>query len=157
MATITGWAPVGEAISLRDAIDRLLERSVLEHRPATGRQEQHAVAQSQRLPVDVYETPHECVVRTWAPGMRAEQIAIDWNQGVLSIRGTLPPTEPGGQQIAWRARELPSGDFAVAIPLSGQFDVERAQAALDAGVLTLHIPKTAAAQPKVIRVGTPTG
>jgi HSP20 family protein len=153
MATITPWAPVGEAISLRDAIDRLLEQSVLQHRPAADRGGPQTAQQPLRLPVDVYETPRECVVRAWAPGLTADQLSIEWNQGVLSVRGTLPQAEPGEESVSWHTRELPRGRVAVDVPLPGQIDVDQAQATLDAGVLTLRIPKARAAQPKTIRVG----
>lgn len=153
MAIITSWAPVGEAISLRDAIDRLLEQSVLQHRPGTERTGPRIDQQALRLPVNVYETPRECVVRVWTPGLTADQLSIEWNQGLLSIRATLPQLAPSDESVTWHARELPHGRAAVEVPLPGQLDVERAQALLDAGVLTLRIPKAEAAQPKTIRVG----
>ncbi|HEY7294478.1 MAG TPA: Hsp20/alpha crystallin family protein [Dehalococcoidia bacterium] len=149
MATISSWAPVGEAISLRDAIDRLVERSFLQPRGGDGAQ---TGRQALRMPVDVYETPHEFVIRGWAPGVKPDGLSITWNQGVVTISGTIPASEPSGERVVWHTRELHQGEVAASIALPGQFDVEKAEAAFDAGVLTLRIPKAESAQPKVIRV-----
>ncbi len=150
MATITGWSPVGEPIALRDAIDRLFESSVLQPRranTATGNG-----GQVWRMPMDVYETAHEIVVRAWLPGVRPENLEITWDQGTLTIRGSVADVQPGEQQVAWHARELFHGEARATVALPGQLDVEKADASLEDGVLTLRVPKAEAARPRQIRV-----
>jgi HSP20 family protein len=137
-------------MSLREAMDRLFEQSVLRPRQTGGAGQ--AAQQAWRIPLDVYETPHELVIRGWAPGVKADDLAITADQGTLSIRGRIAPPATGDQQVVWHARELFSGDIYATVALPPTVDVDRAEAGSEAGVLTLRIPKAEAARPKRIRV-----
>jgi len=149
VSSVTNWSPFSEALPLRDVMDRLLEQSVLRPRQAgNGRSQQPAW----RMPMDVYETPHEFVLRAWAPGIKPDELSITWDQGTLSIRGTIPNPYPDKQQAVWHARELYYGDVFATVSLPGTVDVDKAEASFDAGVLTLRLPKAEAARPKQIRV-----
>ena len=150
MATISTWTPAAEGMSLRDAMDRLLEQSFLRPRPATN----GGTQQAWRMPLDVYETPHEFFIRAWAPGVRPDDLAITWDQGTLSIRGTIASPYAPDQQVTWHARELFHGDVYATVGLPGTVDVDKADAKFEAGVLTLRVPKADAARPKRIRVNT---
>jgi HSP20 family protein len=131
-------------------MDRLLEQSFLRPRQASNGSQ--SSAQGWRMPLDIYETPHEFVVRGWAPGVKADDLTITWDQGTLSVRGTIAGPAVNEQQVVWHARELYSGEVYASIALPSTVDVDRAEASFDAGVLALRIPKAEAARPKRIRL-----
>jgi HSP20 family protein len=151
VATINGWGPTGDAVSLREAMDRLLEQSFLRPRQAGSG---NGGSQAWRMPLDVFETPHEFVIRAWAPGIKADELAITWDQGTLAIRGTIPNAYGNESPVTWHARELYQGEVYASVGLPPTIDVDKAQANYDAGVLTLRIPKAEAARPKRIRLQT---
>src|SRR5205085_1096257 len=72
VATISGWRPAGDAVSLREAMDRLLEQSVL--RPRQAGNGAQGAPQDWRMPPDVSETAQECTIRACAPAVATASV-----------------------------------------------------------------------------------
>ena len=146
---ITQWSPFSEFVSLRDAMDRLFNESMVR---SNGTQVRNGVTP----PYDLYETEDGLTFRFAMPGVRPEDVEITFNQGTLSVKGTYP--QPGEEQKTWiwHARGLPwTGEFQFAFRLPSAIDADRAEANFEHGVLTLSLPKAEAAKPKRIAIASP--
>lgn len=147
---ITQWNPFSEFVSLREAMDRLFNESLVRSNGALGRS-------GVTPPYDLYETEDGLTFRFAMPGIRPEDVDITVNQGTLSVKGTYTPW--GGEEQKnwiWHVRGLPqSGEFQYAFRLPAAVDADRAEAHFEHGVLTLTLPKAEAARPKRIAIAAP--
>ncbi|MBX6314284.1 MAG: Hsp20/alpha crystallin family protein [Isosphaeraceae bacterium] len=141
------WDPFREAISLRDAMNSLLQESFI--RPS-GLMAGGAIA----LPLDVCETENEFVVKASLPGVRPEDVQITVHGDTLTIRGEAKAEEEKKGET-WHLRERRFGPFQRTLSLTTPVDSDKAQAHFEHGVLTLTLPKAEAAKPKQIKIGGP--
>ena len=143
---IERWEPFREAISLRDAMNTLLQESFV--RPS-GLLGQDGTAS---FPIDVSETEDEYVVRASLPGVKPEEVQITVHGDTLTIRGESKAEEEGKGEH-WHLRERRFGAFERSLTLPTPVNPDRAQARYEHGVLTLTLPKAEAAKPRQIKIG----
>jgi HSP20 family protein len=148
MAEVVRWDPFREAVSLREAMDRLFEDSFT---PARRQQNGNSGERMMRLPLDAYVTPEEIVILANMPGVKPEAVEITIEGDTLTIRGERQrPLE----NVDYVMQERPFGKFQRTLNINIPVDANRAEARYENGLLTLIIPKAEAAKPKVIQVGT---
>jgi HSP20 family protein len=99
------------------------------------------------LALNVREEDEAFVIQALTPSLRPEDIQIQMADDIITIEGHFPETE--GEYLL---RELPVGDFRRTLHLPAPVDAEKAEARLEAGVLTLRLPKSEVARTKTIRV-----
>jgi HSP20 family protein len=150
---VTRWDPFAEAMSLRDAMNRLFETSVV--RPTSWAGVATNVGQS--FPLNIYTRDENLIVEALLPGVSPEDVQVSVDQGVLSIaakRQGVPATDgqESAQQPGWYLREIVAGQFRRAFSLPFPVDADKAQATYTDGVLTLTLPKAEAARPRQIRI-----
>lgn len=145
--TRTGFSPLRDFMSLRDNMDRLFEDrwvspgSWLTWSPGTN-----------YLPLDIFETSDDMVVRAVLPGVAPEGIDIQFQGGVLTLRAKSEATElPEGAN--WLVQEVTPGEYIRQVTLPRSIDADKAETTFEHGILTLTLPKTADAKPKQIKVG----
>jgi HSP20 family protein len=146
---VTRWDPFAEAMSLRDAMNRLFETSVV--RP--GQWGAQAGGNWQAFPVNIYAREESLVVEALLPGISPEDVQVTVDRGVLSIgakRHGWQPDQDQGQ--SWFLHEITSGEFKRSFSLPFPVDTEKSNANYSNGVLTLTLPKAEAARPKQIRI-----
>jgi HSP20 family protein len=100
--------------------------------------------------VDIHEEGDELVLVADMPGVKAEDVDVRFEDGVLTIHGPVPPRWP--EQGEFLLYEYGVGDFYRTFRVSEQIDASRIQAEYADGVLTLHLPKTESAKPRKIEV-----
>jgi HSP20 family molecular chaperone IbpA len=100
--------------------------------------------------VDIVETSEELTIRADVPGVKSDAIEIDFEDGVLTIRGKVAPRY--GENINFLAREYGVGDFHRTFQVSEQINAAGIHAECADGVLTVHLPKAEAAKPRKIEV-----
>ncbi len=147
----TRWDPFRDAMSLREAMDRLLEQSVISPRGGTS------ARGGLTLPIDLWETSDSLVARVPLPGAKPEAVDIDVNGNVLTIRAQLPgaadeDSQAPGQGVRWIYRELPRGEAQRSLELPVAVDADGATARFADGLLVLTLPKAQAARPRRITV-----
>jgi HSP20 family protein len=145
-----GLTPLRDFMSLRDAMDRFLDDRWVSPGPWLTFA---GAGSTQSLPIDVYETPDDIVVRALVPGVKPEHIDIQYQGGMLTLRTKVEPLELE-QGAMGLVNEISAGQAVRQISLPRTIDVERATTGFDNGVLTLTLPKTADAKPKQIKVGS---
>ena len=144
------WSPFSEMVSLRDAMNQLLEGSFI--RPGTFL---GAGATSYSFPLNVYQTQDELKVEALLPGVSEEDVQVDIHQGVLTIAAKRHGWEPTESQ-SWFVREIYPGQFTRSLSLPFPVEVDQVAAHFTNGVLTLTLPKAEVAKPKRIQIGTGT-
>lgn len=93
------------------------------------------------LPVDVYQTPTEIVIRTFVAGVRPDEVAVSISRDMVVIEGAREErSEASGPDYV--AQELFWGTFSRTIMLPGEVDVDGAQATSKDGLLTIVLPKS---------------
>lgn len=93
-----------------------------------------------QLPVDVYQTPNEIVVRTFVAGVRPDEINLSLSRDMVVIEGAREEREQTPDQDYF-IRELFWGSFSRTILLPVEVDVDNASASSKDGLLTLVLPK----------------
>ncbi|HEV8190070.1 MAG TPA: Hsp20/alpha crystallin family protein [Ktedonobacterales bacterium] len=139
------WDPFRDIVSLREAMDRLIQDSFV--RPAGS------LLQGSRggVPLDVMEKDNSYVVRASLPGIKPEDVQITVQGNTVTIRGEIG-AEQERQDENWIVRERRSGAYFRSFTLPSQVDSSKATARYENGVLVLELPKAEAAQPRRIQV-----
>ncbi len=103
-------------------------------------------------PLDVYETPEETLILVELPGVDAGRVELSVTGNVLTARGTKQTDQ--ALEPFLRARERRFGAFSVQVPLPSSVDFDAARAEAREGVLTIHLPKRKAEEPRTIPIQT---
>lgn len=130
--------------SLRQTMDRLFDDSFF-RAPA------RLFDDDGTLPVDISENEKELVVRASLPGFNKDEIDVNVNEGVLSIKGQHSEEHEEKSERFYR-RERTFGAVSRRIALPGIVADADVNAELKNGVLTLKIPLPEKAQPKQIEI-----
>jgi HSP20 family protein len=142
---IERWNPLHDMVSLRDAMNALLQDSFVRPGAAPG------AGGIATLPLDVHETDAEFVIKASLPGVKPEEVQITVHGDTVTVRGeTKAEEEKKGQ--TWHLRERRQGSFQRSVSLATPIDSDKAQARFEHGVLTLTLPKSEKARPKQIKV-----
>jgi HSP20 family protein len=157
------WDPFNEALSLRDAMNHLYENAVLQ--PSWWDGGQHRGSEGFAPAMDVRETQDDYLVEVNLPGVKPEDVDVEFHQGVLTIKGEMKSEEPagrqagqqggqqsGGQRHNYSVRERRWGRFFRSVTLPTNIDANKVQANFEHGVLTLTIPKAEETKARKIQV-----
>ena len=98
---------------------------------------------------DIVGTDDELVLFGDLPGVTKDSLEIRFENGELSIEGNVLPRHADREFLYG---EYGIGDFRRSFTISETVDAEKISAELNSGVLTLHLPKAAAAKPRKIAV-----
>jgi HSP20 family protein len=142
------WEPWNDLMSLREAMDRLFEESVV--RPRDG---WLAPLGAESLAVDMYETDDEVVVKTAVPGVKSEDIDVSITGDVLTIKGETKAEEKV-EKANYIRQEHRHGVFSRSLSLPSTVVADKATAEFENGVLILTLPKAEEVKPKTIQVKT---
>ncbi|WP_069801499.1 Hsp20/alpha crystallin family protein [Thermogemmatispora onikobensis] len=145
MVDIIRYDPFREVISLRDAINRLFEESVV----APVWRWDEAVA---TIPINVRENEHGYQVQAQIPGVKPEQLEVNVSGNTLTLKAEVPREEKEEQRGQWHVREIRSGSFARTITFPKDIDSGKTEARYENGLLTVNVPFGEASKPKKIRV-----
>jgi HSP20 family protein len=145
MASLIKWEPFPDLVSLRDAMGRFFEESVVRW-PGSP-----TVLGGEALAIDMYETEDSVVVTTSLPGVNPEDIDITITGNVLTIKGETN-VEKKVEEGDYLRQERRSGAFQRSVVLPETVLADQTEATYEKGVLTLSIPKTEEAKPKTIKV-----
>jgi HSP20 family protein len=153
MSNLTRWEPASEFMTLRDAMDRLFDDAVT--RPfSLGR---NGGSTWSSLPIDMYQTNDDVVVKAVVPGIRPDQVQINVTGDVLTIRGEVSQEEERTSSAqrkdrAWHIREHRLGSFERAVALPVNVVSDKATAEFENGILTITLPKAEEVKPKTISI-----
>jgi HSP20 family protein len=104
-------------------------------------------------PIDVLEWDQEYTIECDAPGLNAHEIDLSYEAGNLRLHGKVSPRY--SQDVQFITQEYGVGNFdrVIALGRLAEFvDMDRLSAEYHDGVLTIHLRKLAAAQPRKVKV-----
>lgn len=145
------WEPLRDMMSLRDAMERMIQESFV--RPVGS----ILPAMRGAMPLDVIDRGDAFEIRASLPGIKPEDVQITVQGDVLTIRGATTSEQErkddhGRDDENWILRERRSGSFYRSLTLPAPLDAERATARFEQGVLVLEIPKAETAKARQIPV-----
>ena len=144
MATISRWDPFQDVLSLREAMNQLVEESFV--RPTAGQSGQNFVPA-----LDLSETPEGYLVEAALPGVKPEDVEVTVENNVLTIKGETRQ-ETDSKQRNFHRIERRFGSFQRTIGLPTTVKADAIKADLTNGVLRLEIPKAEEVKPRKISV-----
>ncbi len=100
--------------------------------------------------VDILERADELLVLADLPGAKKDQIDIDFEKGVLTLRAAVPLRQSKDQQ--YLVHEYGVGDYYRTFKIGETIDPKGIAAEYANGVLTLHLPKAESLKPRKIAV-----
>jgi HSP20 family protein len=102
-------------------------------------------------PVDIYETENELVVKADVPEVDPKNVAIQMENGTLTLKGERR-FEDQGNGRGFHRIERGYGSFVRAFSLPDTVDPDKVKADYRNGVLTITLPKKEVAKPKTVNV-----
>lgn len=105
-------------------------------------------------PLDATETENAYVVIVDLPGIKRENIKLNYDRGVLTVTGTRESDKESNGNDLFYVRERPLGTFSRSVRFARDVDADKIDATLDHGVLTITVHKAATALPRQIEVKT---
>ncbi len=103
------------------------------------------------VPLDVVQDGDSIVIHGTLPGVKAEDISVTIDDGVLEIKAESK-TDHEEQNGSYLIRERRAGKFHRVIRLPDSVDADKAETRYEDGVLTVRLPKVEARKAKVLEV-----
>ena len=98
---------------------------------------------------DIWETEDELILYGDMPGVKSENLDIQFENNQLVIHGRACPRYEGRKFVH---AEYGIGDFHRSFTIGETIDASKISAELSGGVLTLHLPKSEKVKPRKIKV-----
>jgi len=150
MTIVRRASPLGELVSLRQAMDRLFEDSFVRPRSwAFGAFDTYG------FPVDVTDGVDKLTVEASLPGFKPDEVEVTVENGNLSIHAESQ-SERGQRDGERLMQEIRRGTLSRTIALPTGIEPDKATARFEHGVLKLEIPKAETVKPRQIRISSTT-
>ncbi|HTO75922.1 MAG TPA: Hsp20/alpha crystallin family protein [Thermoanaerobaculia bacterium] len=143
MVDLVSWDPYREFRNLARRFDRAFS-------PAPSRDEEVSLG-SWMPPVDIAEDKDRITLTAELPGFRQDQIEIQMEGGVLTLRGERRFEDASDGKNFHRV-ERSYGQFVRSFTLPNNVDRERIQASFSDGLLEISMPKREDAKPRQIKI-----
>ena len=145
---LTRWEPARDMLTLREAMDRLFDDAFT--RPFSVMRGEGS-SNWAAMPIDMYQTDHEVVVKAALPGIQADEVQINVADDILTIKGEMKQAEEKKDK-AWHIREQRWGAFERSVMLPTNVKADQARADFENGILTITLPKSEQSKPKTITI-----
>ncbi len=144
--SIIRWEPLRELTSLQNEMNRLFS-SVADTPADAG-----APLRRWMPAMDLVEQDDSFVLRADLPGMRQEDVSIEFEDNVLTVSGERR-SEHEERKEGFHRIERAFGAFSRTLALPKGIDPEAITAGFDDGVLEVRIPKPEETRPRRISIG----
>ena len=144
---IVKWDPWSTLPTLQDRINRMFEET-FPHQPGS---DEEICACAWTPDVDIFETEEGLTIRADLPGLRKEDVTVEFRDTILILRGERTDDDTIDKERYLR-RERCCGTFQRAFNIRRQISPENIKATFKHGVLHIDIPRPQEEKPKQIRV-----
>src|SRR5687768_87705 len=100
--------------------------------------------------VDIIENNDAFIFQADVPGVKAGDVDISYENGVLTITGRVQTRQPQTQNYVWQEFEV--GHFYRQFTIGTEINVDGIKAELKNGVLELYVPKAESAKTRRIQI-----
>ena len=101
--------------------------------------------------VDILESRDSFLIRAELPGLKKEDISVEFKEGALTLNGEKNFEEPA-DGVTYHRSERTSGKFARSFYLPLTIKQDGISATFRDGILEVHVPKADEAKPKQISI-----
>jgi HSP20 family protein len=143
---LTRWEPYRELATLQDRLNRAFGSAF----GRSDRDDEVGLA-SWAPPVDIAEEKDRIVITAELPGFREDQIEIQSENGMLTLRGERK-FEKESDARSYHRVERSYGQFVRSFALPNNVDREKIKADFSNGLLRIELPKREDAKPRTIRI-----
>jgi HSP20 family protein len=144
MTVIRRGSPFGELLSLRRAMDRLVDDSLF-------RSTSVPTEDVRAMPLDVYTTDDALVVEAVLPAVKPDNVDISILGDTLTLTATTE-SERNSEEGGYYLQEVQRGRFSRAVTLPGGLKTDAARATFENGLLRLSFPKAEQTKPRQIPI-----
>ncbi len=144
MPAVVRWDPYRDVTALRDEMNRLYSRTVGDARGPS----------SWTPAMDVFDHEDAIVLKVELPGLAPEDIHIEVDDNVLTLKGERRFSEDVDEGRYYRL-ERAYGEFQRSLTLPQTAKTDEITAHADDGVLEVRVPKAQEVKPRRIAVGQP--
>ncbi len=137
------WRPYRESLSLREAMDRLMEDSIVSPRSALGMAPK----------INVLEKGANIVIKAEVPEVKEEDLDIEVADDLVTISGERKDEKETKDEDYFH-KETHYGSFSRTVTLPSAVVAEKAEAKVRNGVLTVTIPKVEEKKAKKVKIAT---
>jgi HSP20 family protein len=141
------WEPVRELNTIQSEMNRLFNTFFDSTAPANG----GATLRRWIPAMDLVETEDSFVLKADLPGVSEEDVHIELDDNVLTVRGERKSEQEERKQGYYRV-ERSTGSFARSLTLPDGVDPEAVTANFDRGVLEVQIPKPEQRKPRKVEI-----
>lgn len=145
MSIIRRTSPLGELVSLRNAMDRLFDETFWRPTWVSRGLDEYPI------PLDVQTTGEAVVVKASLPGVKPEDVEVTIDGNTLTVGGRVAEEQESDEQ-GYLVREIRRGSFSRSVALTSELDTAKAKATFENGIVTLTIPKAEQAKPRRIPI-----
>lgn len=143
MKTVVRVNPGSEFRAIDEVFERLFGRTPISSPAATT------------IPIDIFEREGNFVVRASVPGISPENLDVQVEDNVLTIRGEIKH-EYANEDVKVYRREVSYGVFARSLRLPENLNIEAIDAGFSNGLVTISIPRAEEVKPKALKVNVRT-
>ena len=143
---IVRWEPFQDLVTLRSAMDKLFADSFVRV-PRANEVDDASLAPA----VDIFEDAEKIGIKASLPGVKPEDIDINVTANAVTIKGTTE-SEKEVKEESFVRKERYYGTFARTIALPTGLKIDKAEATMANGVLTLEIPKAEEVKPRTVKI-----
>jgi HSP20 family protein len=102
-------------------------------------------------PVNIFETPEGLNFEIACTGLAKSDVKIDVEADILRVSYTKPKEEPQ-TDIIYVKRGLTKKSFSLGYRVASRFNLSKAEATMENGLLTIAIPFADEAKPKTLKI-----
>ena len=103
-----------------------------------------------RLPVDFHAGENEFVLKAEIVGLNPEDLQIEIKDDILTVKGEVKSETNGDGE--YLLKEIFQGEFSRSLRLPEPVEIEKVEARVENGLLTIHLPMAEEARPKTIKI-----
>jgi HSP20 family protein len=100
--------------------------------------------------VDIYETDDDFILKALMPGVKKDNVDVKYAEGALTVYGRVDIKDPVKESYV--LKEIENGNYYRVFKVSDSIDVDKIQAKMFDGILTLTLPKHERVKPKEIPI-----
>ena len=141
------WDPLRELEEMSERLNRMFARPM-----STRQNGKEALIVADWTPqVDISEADHEYVITAELPGLKKEDVKITLEDGVLTLQGERKQ-EKEEKGTRYHRVERAYGSFVRSFTMPDVIDDAKVATEFKDGILSIRLPKSEKAKPKVIEV-----
>lgn len=142
----TSSSPFGEMTPLREAVNRLMEESMV----------REPFGSKRNTPLDVYETADNLDIIAALPGVSPDDLNVTATGDSVTIKARVPSEteQKESGEWTWYLHEIPHGEFSRTIDLPVEVNPQQARATFQDGLLKLVLPKVEEARQHRLQIQT---